>query len=157
MTLPVTGHMDSDDGDTLTDWALAGEGIVLEAAVRGGGAYRRGALVPVLEHTPPTSATLGLLYPSRKMLSARTKTFVDMAHEACAPMSAKPRAPRQAGGLIGDQGFEPERPDAADLPQGFLPLGLRCVAEARFEPGEDRVSRSRPFTAMMKGKPNFSE
>ncbi|MCJ2025124.1 LysR family transcriptional regulator [Methylobacterium sp. J-067] len=82
VTLPVTGHIDSDDGDTLTDWALSGEGIVLKPLFEVASYLAEGRLVPVLEHTPPTTATLGLLYPSRKMLSARTKTFVDMAHEA---------------------------------------------------------------------------
>ncbi len=82
VTLPVSGHIDADDGDTLTEWALAGEGIVLKPLFEVAGAIAEGRLVPLLQGTPPTSATLGLLYPSRKMLSARTKTFVDMAHEA---------------------------------------------------------------------------
>ncbi|MEE7441249.1 LysR family transcriptional regulator [Methylobacterium oryzae] len=82
VTLPVSGHIDADDGDTLTAWALAGEGIVLKPLFEVAAHLAEGRLVPVLEHTPPTSVTLGLLYPSRKMLSARTKTFVDMTHEA---------------------------------------------------------------------------
>jgi DNA-binding transcriptional LysR family regulator len=82
VTLPVAGHIDADDGDTLTAWALAGEGIVLKPLFEVAAHLAEGRLVQVLEHTPPTSVTLGLLYPSRKMLSARTKTFVDMTHEA---------------------------------------------------------------------------
>ncbi|SEH96546.1 transcriptional regulator, LysR family [Methylobacterium sp. 275MFSha3.1] len=82
VTLPVSGHIDADDGDTLTAWTLAGEGIVLKPLFEVAAHLAEGRLVPVLEHTPPTSVTLGLLYPSRKMLSARTKTFVDMTHEA---------------------------------------------------------------------------
>lgn len=81
VTLPVSGHIDAD-GDTLTEWALAGEGIVLKPLFEVADHIAQGRLVRVLEHTPPTRVTLGLLYPSRKMLSARTKTFVDMTHEA---------------------------------------------------------------------------
>jgi DNA-binding transcriptional LysR family regulator len=82
VTLPIAGHIDADEGDTLTEWALAGEGIVMKPLFEVAHHIAEGRLVPVLPQTPPTRVTLGLLYPSRKMLPARTKTFVEMAHEA---------------------------------------------------------------------------
>ncbi|MGY2051428.1 LysR family transcriptional regulator [Methylobacterium sp. JK268] len=81
VTLPVSGHIDVDDGDTLTEWALAGEGIALKPLFEVAPHLAAGRLRRVLPHTPPVPVTLGILYPSRKMLSARTKTFVEMAHE----------------------------------------------------------------------------
>ncbi|AWN35060.1 LysR family transcriptional regulator [Methylobacterium radiodurans] len=82
LTLPVSGHIDVDDSDTLTKWALAGEGIALKPLFEVASHIADGQLVTVLPKTPPLSVTLGILYPSRKMLSARGKTFVDMAYEA---------------------------------------------------------------------------
>ena len=35
----------------------------------------------MLPDAPPQSVTLGILYPSRRMLPPRTKTFMDMAAE----------------------------------------------------------------------------
>lgn len=80
LTLPVSGHIDVDDGETLTNWALAGEGIALKPLFEVASHIASGQLVTVLPKTPPLSATLGILYPSRKMLSARGKMFVDMAY-----------------------------------------------------------------------------
>lgn len=81
VTLPVAGNIDVDDSDTLTAWALAGEGIVLKPLFEVAPHIRDGSLLQVLPQSPPTSVTLGILYPSRKMLSVRSKTFVDMAYE----------------------------------------------------------------------------
>ena len=75
--LAVSGRLDADDGDVLTGWALAGEGIVLKPAFEIAGELRSGALVPVLEDFPPEPATLAVLYPSRQLLAAKVRAFVD--------------------------------------------------------------------------------
>ena len=75
--LAVSGRLDADDGDVLTGWALAGEGIVLKPAFEIAGELRSGALVPVLEDFPPEPATLAVLYPSRQLLPAKVRAFVD--------------------------------------------------------------------------------
>ena len=77
MRLAVTGRLDADDGDVLTAWALAGEGIVMKPAFEIAAELRGGALVPVLEAFPPEPATLAVLYPSRQLLPAKVRAFVD--------------------------------------------------------------------------------
>jgi DNA-binding transcriptional LysR family regulator len=75
--LAVAGRLDADDGDVLTGWALAGEGIVMKPAFEVAAELRSGALVPVLEGFPPEPATLAVLYPSRQLLPAKVRAFVD--------------------------------------------------------------------------------
>ena len=75
--LAVAGRLDADDGDVLTGWALAGEGIVMKPAFEIAEELRSGALVPLLEDFPPEPATLAVLYPSRQLLPAKVRAFVD--------------------------------------------------------------------------------
>lgn len=48
LLLAPSGGLDADDGDVLTDWALAGEGIVLKPVFEVAEHLRAGALVPPL-------------------------------------------------------------------------------------------------------------
>ncbi|MBB2962613.1 DNA-binding transcriptional LysR family regulator [Methylobacterium sp. R2-1] len=82
VTLPVSGRIDADDGDVLTEWAMKGQGIVLKPVFEVASHLADGRLVPILPGTPPAPATLGVVYPSRKMLPARAKSFVEMTTEA---------------------------------------------------------------------------
>lgn len=81
VTLPVSGPIDADDGDVLTEWALAGQGIALKPVFEIAEHLAAGRLVPVLRDYRPQSATLGVLYPSRRMLPKRVKSFVDTTVE----------------------------------------------------------------------------
>ncbi len=71
------GSYDTDDGDLLTTWALAGRGIVnrpkFEVAVH----LKSGSLVRVLEETPPLSSTFGCLYPHRKLQEPKVRLFME--------------------------------------------------------------------------------
>jgi DNA-binding transcriptional LysR family regulator len=82
--LDVSGPFDSDDGDVLTDWALAGHGIVNKPKFEVIGHLRRGALALVLPQTPPVAATLACLYPHRRLLDPKVRLFIDFAAENCA-------------------------------------------------------------------------
>jgi DNA-binding transcriptional LysR family regulator len=75
--LAVAGRLDADDGDVLTAWAVAGEGIVMKPVFEIAEELRSGALVPVLDAFPPEPATLAVLYPSRQLLPAKVRAFVD--------------------------------------------------------------------------------
>jgi DNA-binding transcriptional LysR family regulator len=79
VTLPISGPMDADDGDVLTEWALAGRGIVLKPAFEIADHLASGRLVPVLRRYRPQPVTLAALYPSRKMVPRRITSFVNMA------------------------------------------------------------------------------
>ncbi|WP_145678697.1 LysR family transcriptional regulator [Azospirillum brasilense] len=100
MTLPVSGQFDADDGDVLTGWALAGEGIVLKPLWEVAEHLRRDELRVVLPHCPPESVTLAVLYPHRNLLPAKIRVFIDFfAEQARATLAtaemvgAEPHAP----------------------------------------------------------------
>lgn len=80
-TLPVSGPIDADDGDVLTDWALAGEGIVLKPVFEVAEHVAAGRLVPVLPGFPPQPVTLGVLYPTRRMMAPRVRDLIDLVAE----------------------------------------------------------------------------
>lgn len=65
-SFPVAGPIDADDGDVLTDWAVAGEGIVLKPRFEVAGLLADGSLREVLSNVPPTPVTLAALSPLRR-------------------------------------------------------------------------------------------
>lgn len=75
-TFRVAGPLDADDGDVLTDWGLAGEGIVLKPKFEVAGALADGRLVEVLPSFAPPPVTLAALYPARRA-SPSVRAFVD--------------------------------------------------------------------------------
>ncbi|MCV2882786.1 LysR family transcriptional regulator [Actibacterium sp. XHP0104] len=92
----ITGPMESDDGEVLTDWALAGQGIILKPLFEVAEHIASGALVPVATQTPPTPTQLACLYPTRRFKDAKVRLFVDVmvAHcraELAAQMAQLPR------------------------------------------------------------------
>jgi DNA-binding transcriptional LysR family regulator len=81
ITVPVSGHMDADDGDVLTQWAVAGEGIVLKPVFEVIQHLNSGALVPVLTETPPAPVTLAILHAYKRMVPLKVRAFADLAVE----------------------------------------------------------------------------
>lgn len=73
----ITGPFESDDGDVLTDWALAGHGIVLKPLFEVAAHLRAGALVRVSEATPPLPVQLCLLTPHRRLRDPKVRLFAD--------------------------------------------------------------------------------
>lgn len=78
LLLAPSGGLDADDGDVLTDWALAGEGIVLKPVFEVAEHLRAGALVRVLAEQPPLPTTLALLHPYGRMPPAKVRAFADL-------------------------------------------------------------------------------
>ena len=76
-TFTVTGRMDADDGDVLTEWALLGQGIVLKPWFEVADHLRQGRLVPILPDFPPEPVSLAVVYPHRRLLPAKVKAFAD--------------------------------------------------------------------------------
>ena len=73
----VSGRFESDDGDVLTDWALAGHGIALKPVFEIAEHLRSGALVPVAEATPPEPIQMACLYTHRRRQDPKTRLFMD--------------------------------------------------------------------------------
>jgi DNA-binding transcriptional LysR family regulator len=79
----VRGPYDADEGDVLTEWALAGRGIVNKPYFEVASHIRSGALVTVLEDTPPPPVALACLYPHRRLLDPKIRLFVDFMIRKC--------------------------------------------------------------------------
>jgi DNA-binding transcriptional LysR family regulator len=82
LNLAVSGHCDADDGDILTQWAIAGEGIALKPFFEVAQEMREGKLIEILPATPPTPVALGVLYPYQRMVPLKVKAFADRVIEA---------------------------------------------------------------------------
>ena len=74
----VSGHLDADDGDVLTTWALSGEGIALRPLFEVAEHVKSGALVPVLPEYPPVPASLSILHAYPRMVPPKVRDFSDM-------------------------------------------------------------------------------
>ncbi|MDP4031378.1 MAG: LysR family transcriptional regulator [Pseudorhodobacter sp.] len=91
----VAGPYESDDGDVLTGWALAGRGIVLKPIFDVADHLRSGALVPVASATPPLPTQLSCLTQHRRFRDPKIRLFVDFIISRCkADMAA------QVAGLV---------------------------------------------------------
>jgi DNA-binding transcriptional LysR family regulator len=83
LKLDVAGRYDADDGDVLTDWALAGRGIVNKPRFDVAGHLANGALVEVLPDTPPVASAFGCLYPHRRLQDPKVRLFTDFMAGRC--------------------------------------------------------------------------
>jgi DNA-binding transcriptional LysR family regulator len=73
----VQGPLESDDGDVLTGWALAGRGIMLKPAFEVADHLAEGRLVPVVESNPPQSIQLACLFPHKRLQDPKSRLFID--------------------------------------------------------------------------------
>ncbi|MCT8161607.1 LysR family transcriptional regulator [Pseudoruegeria sp. SHC-113] len=75
--LEVSGRYDADDSDVLTDWALAGRGIVNKPRFDVADHLAAGRLVEVLPEHRPVPSIFGCLYPHKKLLDPKVRRLVD--------------------------------------------------------------------------------
>lgn len=73
----VHGPFDSDDGDVLTGWALAGRGIVNKPRFEVEPFIRDRRLKVILEDTPPTPVQLAAVYPHKKLQDPKVRLLLD--------------------------------------------------------------------------------
>jgi DNA-binding transcriptional LysR family regulator len=73
----VSGRLESDDGDVLTDWALAGHGIALKPVFEVAEHLKAGRLVPVATATPPEPIQMACLFSHRKRQDPKARLFMD--------------------------------------------------------------------------------
>ncbi|WP_306028601.1 LysR family transcriptional regulator [Stappia sp. MMSF_3263] len=79
----VTGPYESDDGDVLTDWALAGCGIVNKPLFEVAHHLRAGRLEEVCRATPPPPVQLACLYPHKRYQDPKIRLFIDFVTTRC--------------------------------------------------------------------------
>ncbi len=75
----VTGSLESDDGEVLTVWALAGCGIVNKPLVEVGKFIASGQLVKVAVDSPPVSLPFSCVYPHKRLQDPKVRLFIDFA------------------------------------------------------------------------------
>ena len=80
----VTGRYECDDGDVLTDWALAGNGIAMKPLFEVSEHLAQGRLVPVAAQTPPVPVQMACLYTHRKGQDPKARLFMDYVIERIA-------------------------------------------------------------------------
>lgn len=84
----IAGPMRVNNGDMLRAAALDGAGIIREPHFIVGTDLQAGRLVELLPDFPPPEIGVYALYPSRKHLSAKVRTFVDYLVERMAEKTA---------------------------------------------------------------------
>jgi len=82
LTIPVSGPVDADDGDVLTDWMLEGQGLAMKPLFEVARHVAEGRLRVVLPDHPPEKVEIAVLYPSRKMIPRRMRDLVEDMHGA---------------------------------------------------------------------------
>ena len=80
----VSPRLECNNGPTLLAAAVAGAGIALEPAFVVGPAIREGALVPVLRDWPLPAVPLHAVYPARRNIARKLRSFVDLLAQAFA-------------------------------------------------------------------------
>jgi DNA-binding transcriptional LysR family regulator len=79
----VHGPFDSDDGDVLTGWALAGRGIINKPRFEVEPFIRDRRLKVILANTPPTPVQLAAVYPHKKLQDPKVRLLLDFMAERC--------------------------------------------------------------------------
>lgn len=89
----VSGRYESDDGDVLTDWALAGHGIAMKPVFEIADHLKAGRLVPVAQKTPPEPIQMACLFTHRRWQDPKTRLFMEfMVNRIGATIAATNRA-----------------------------------------------------------------
>jgi DNA-binding transcriptional LysR family regulator len=84
--LEVKGPYDSDDGDVLTNWAIAGHGIINKPRFEVEPYIRDGRLKVILPDTPPVPIQLAAVFPHRKFQDPKVRLLLDFMAERCQRM-----------------------------------------------------------------------
>ncbi|NUT59748.1 LysR family transcriptional regulator [Herbaspirillum sp. C9C3] len=77
MDVPIVSKVVSNSGVLLRDLALAGMGIVMRPSYSLGDDLRCGKLVQVLPDFDMGQVVISMVYPSRRLLSAKVRSFAD--------------------------------------------------------------------------------
>jgi DNA-binding transcriptional LysR family regulator len=92
VTLRVSGNVDSNNGEVLREWCLAGHGLALKSVWEIVADLNAGRLEIVLPEFPPQSHAIYALYPQNRFLSARVRVFIDYLAELYGPVPPWERA-----------------------------------------------------------------
>ncbi|MDD3446896.1 MAG: LysR family transcriptional regulator [Zavarzinia sp.] len=77
VSLAVSGPVDADFGDILTEFALRGHGLVMKPLWEVAGYLKSGRLVTLLPDFPPPPIAVSVVYPHKSLVAAKTRAFAD--------------------------------------------------------------------------------
>lgn len=77
VTVKVAGTLQCNDGEVLTRWALAGEGLAWRSAWEVSEEVKRGRLVAVLEAFAVPGNNIYAVFPERRLLPAKVRLFIE--------------------------------------------------------------------------------
>lgn len=84
--LDVFGPYDSDDGDVITGWALAGRGIINKPRFEIEPYLRDGRLKIILPQSPPAPVQFAAVYPHKKFQDPKVRLLLDFMADRCQHM-----------------------------------------------------------------------
>jgi DNA-binding transcriptional LysR family regulator len=73
----VNGNLQCNDGEVLTRWAIAGEGLALRSAWEVSEEIKRGRLVSVLDEYAVPGNNIYAVFPERRLLPAKVRFFIE--------------------------------------------------------------------------------
>lgn len=77
VAIKVSGNLQCNDGEVLTRWAIAGEGLAWRSTWEVSEEIRRGRLVAVLDEFASHGSNIHAVYPERRLLPAKVRLFID--------------------------------------------------------------------------------
>ena len=78
----VAGNLQCNDGEVLTRWAIAGEGLAWRSAWEVSEEVKRGRLITVLDEFAFPGNNIYAVYPERRLLPAKVKFFIEFLRKA---------------------------------------------------------------------------
>jgi DNA-binding transcriptional LysR family regulator len=82
VTVKVNGNLQCNDGEVLTRWALAGEGLALRSAWEVSEEVKKGRLVSLLEEFAVPGNNVYAVFPERRLLPAKVRFFIEFLKKA---------------------------------------------------------------------------
>jgi DNA-binding transcriptional LysR family regulator len=82
LSVKVAGNMHCNDGEVLTQWALAGHGLAWRSAWEVSEEIKRGRLVSVLDEYASAGNNIYAVYPERRYLPAKVRLFIEFLKQA---------------------------------------------------------------------------
>jgi DNA-binding transcriptional LysR family regulator len=82
VAVKVSGNLQCNDGEVLTRWALAGEGLAMRSAWEVSEEIKKERLVSVLDEFAVPGHNIYAVFPERRLLPAKVRFFIDHLKKA---------------------------------------------------------------------------
>ena len=85
VTLSVSGNLDSDNGEAITEWCRGGAGLALKSMWEVGEDLREGRLKVVMPDWKPIGHAIYAIYPHSRLMPTRVRAFIDFLADVYGP------------------------------------------------------------------------